>query len=393
MTWREFITRRSRVASYGAALVVALAGVARAQTLRWEQLPELPMGVVAPAASVSGDMLVVTGGLTLTGGATDLVQVMDLPTRAWVRAFHLKQARYNHAQVTLDDGRILVVGGRKHEAAGGMPPLASCELIDPVRGVTAAADLPRRNWSPTLTKLDDGRVVAAGGDSACVYDPATGTWSEAMLLHQRRVAHAAVLVRPDKVLLAGGTGMRSFERIDVSRMRIEYDMAVALPFNVDDLKAHLLPDGRVWVIGGQMIGGDTIDHTWLVTLDAAGDPSAVEAGPPLGIAEGMADHVLVATRWGLVAAGGESEHEHQDIELRDAVLLDERTLAVTRLPDLSVAHDDAAAVAWNGTVIVLGGHTRGSVLGVSVPTPVRAVEMLVEDREPGNGEQGPVFSP
>lgn len=374
MTWTKF----------SCALLLLLATVVRAESpsvegFRWEQLPQLPMGVVAPAASISGNLLVVTGGLTLTGTATDMVQVMDLDTRSWVRTYQLAQPRDSHAQVTLDDGRVLVVGGRSHNAAGRMPRLASCELVDPTNGVAAAADMPDKIANPTLHKLDDGRVVVAGSQMVAVYDPATDTWSEPMALHQPRESHTAVLVRPRKLLVIGGTGMRTFERADLDAGRIDYDLSPSLPGNLDDLRASLLADGRVWVVGGQLLGGQTIDLTWLVTLDAAGDPVAVKNGPPLGLPGGMSDHVLIATRWGLVAAGGESETQHHDSELRSAVLLDPDTLTVRNLPDLSVPHDDAAGVAWNGTLIILGGQAPGSLFGVTVPTPVRAVEMLVRD--------------
>src|SRR5690606_15169193 len=217
-------------------LVVTLwvTAAAQGQRLEWHALPEMPMGVVAPAASVAGDRLVVTGGITLGAGTSDLVQVMDLRTQRWVTTYRLAHPRWGHAQVTLDDGRVLVVGGRVHHPTDRMSNERSCELIDLAHGEAPAADLPRALSTPTLHKLDDGRVVAAGGRIVTIYDPQTDAWSEPIALHQYRKEHDALLLDARTLLVAAGTGMQTFERVDLVAGESQYVLDPRLPINVDD---------------------------------------------------------------------------------------------------------------------------------------------------------------
>ncbi len=365
----------------------------------WKRLADMPQGVVEPSATVSGSQLVVSGGLNLGGGAVDLVQIMDLNQLQWTRTLHLQRPRYNHGQITLADGRILIVGGWIRRVEGNRHELDSCELIDPAAGtVSAAANLPRTIPTPTLHLLDDGRVVAIGAQIATVYDPQQNTWSGPIEMKRNRLSHRSVLIGPRRVLVIGGTGMQTLEVIDVEKMQATYYDRPRLPFPLDDMNCWLLDDGRVWVIGGQMLNGRTVDQTWLITL-RNGAPVQVAAGPSLDLPGGMADHVLAPTRQGLVIAGGESQADlsNNDTELTCALLLDPVTLSVRRLPDMSVAHDDAAAVAWQGRIIILGGEAQGSVLGLSVPTPVRVVEMLEESgvgyRDSGIGKRAEQENP
>lgn len=63
----------------------------------------------------------------------------------------------------------------------------------------------------SATKLQDGRVVVIGGrgaagvlDSAEVYNPATGTWALTGVMSSPRVNHTATLMPNGKVLVVGG---------------------------------------------------------------------------------------------------------------------------------------------------------------------------------------------
>ena len=75
-----------------------------------------------------------------------------------------------------------------------------------------------RGWGHTATLLSDGKVLVVGGancesycdivnvhDSAEVYDPATGTWSDTGSLLSRRASHSATLLPNGQVLVVGGT--------------------------------------------------------------------------------------------------------------------------------------------------------------------------------------------
>jgi len=345
----------------------------------WRRHDPLPMAVISPASSVSGARWIVTGGVRSDFSAAAEVQVFDLHTQTWSLGQPLRQGRLRHAQITLADGRVLVVGGQRF-AAGQQrfEPLPSCELIEPDGdGVAPAPDLPAPIGAPTLTTLPDGRVLAVGGTIACIFDPATDAWADPIALREPRAAHAAVAL-PDRneVVVIGGN-RRRVELIEVDRQR-SVALTAVLPFPIDDTAAALLPDGRVWVLGGQRADtGRSIDDTFLLDLGNPG-PTRLTRGPRLPIGPGLADHRLVALHDGrLVLVGGESDTAAGDIERTTALLLDTVELTIAPLPDTAVPHDDATAVANGHTVYVAAGVAPSQALGgILPPMPVAAVESL-----------------
>jgi hypothetical protein len=105
---------------------------------------------------------------------------------------------------SLDDGRVLVVGG----STDGR----SAELYDPATGTfSATGDMNSVRWSFTATRLLDGRVLIVGGssetetlDSAEIYDPAAGTFTVTGSMEMPRFWHAAALLPDGRVLVVGG---------------------------------------------------------------------------------------------------------------------------------------------------------------------------------------------
>jgi hypothetical protein len=92
-------------------------------------------------------------------------------------------ARECPSATTLQDGRVLIVGGW----AGGSEPVSSAEILDPATGVfSPAGELGYPRWDHTATLLADGRVLVMGGSGddasdkgmpAEIWDPATLTFS------------------------------------------------------------------------------------------------------------------------------------------------------------------------------------------------------------------------
>lgn len=335
----------------------------------------MPVAVAAPAVSVAGRKAVVTGGVVLGGGATGAVQVMDLDGFSWALPLMLNTPRYQHAQVTLNDGRILVAGGRTRLPAVSPEATRSCELIAAdLSGVQPTADLPMPIRSPTLHLLPDARVAAVDYRVLAVFDPAEETWTVLCPLLQTRREHASLLLADGTILIGGGIGQASFERVDLAAGQSQL-LTARLPRGLDDLGMVALPDGRVWVIGGQTLDGQTTDQTWVLSFDAEGGSQLV-AGPALGLPGGVADHVVVVTPHGIVVSGGESQTGRHDTELNDSFQLDPATLSVKRLPVTEIAHDDAAGFCDGVWAVVLGGQVESSFLGARVPTPIRAVHRV-----------------
>ena len=117
-----------------------------------------------------------------------------------------------------------------------------------------------RVWN-TRTLLPDGKVLIAGGytnngitDSAELYDPATGTWSETGRLFGARTKHTATLLLDGTVLVAGGVT----EKLAYLKSAELYDPASGIWLDTArpntgryDHTATQLRDGSVLVAGGE----------------------------------------------------------------------------------------------------------------------------------------------
>ena len=124
---------------------------------------------------------------------------------------------------------------------------------------TAAGNMTAPRFGHTATLLPDGKVLIAGGFTACVigsfclrpdhdelYDPATGTFTPT---GSTTAAYAAgALLLPDgKVLIAGSDGTSSLELYDPSTG--EFHTAGKPATLTGVYSTTLLNDGRVLLIG------------------------------------------------------------------------------------------------------------------------------------------------
>lgn len=358
----------------------------------WEALADMPTGVLAANLSRVGDQVVITGGIHQLGSALKKGQVFDLGQMKWLAPIEMTIGRTMHAQVTLDDHRILLAGGQTGTVkplGKGLTPTASCEIIDMRTGrSTAIAPLPRPVDEPTAHLLPDGRAIVIGGESALILDVKTNKWGKAIGLREDRQAHASAVLSDGRVIVVGGLNRSSIEVIDPTQGTSKM-LSAELPHTLDDTRIAVLPGergrgDRVWIIGGQHSKtGITVEQTWIVDLS---DPakSDITAGPKLDVLHGMADFSLVRAGHLIYIVGGESEFNGGDVELKIARLLDTRTLTVSKLPDTAHPHDDAVAIATERGIIIFGGFVEtklalpigGTTKTVSVPQAVSAVEQL-----------------
>ncbi len=343
--------------------------------LAWQLLEQImPIPVFLAGGTRIDHTAVITGGITQSGVTSDQVQIFDLNTLKWSNPIKLKTARCWHAQVTLDDGRVLVAGGQTGTAPNGLKAIGSCELIDAKnRTVTEVAALLRPTDQPTAHVLAAGLVVIVGGKHASILDTTRLRWFRHIPLRQSRSAHCSVLLPEGEILVIGGLNRRSLELVDPAR-GVSRMLSAQLPHVIDDLRAVVLPDGRVWILGGQHSQtGQTTDATWLVSLE---DPrhTTIEPGPMLEIDDGVADHSLANVgRW-TVLVGGESQQNGDDTELKTAKLLDRQTLKITALPSTHWPHDDAVIVTDDHDIFVFGGFATAQQF--NLPLAVGVIERL-----------------
>jgi hypothetical protein len=287
----------------------------------------------------------------------------------------LSDARSSHTQSTLPDGRVLIAGGHRN-ASGTSPGTAftGVEIFDPWTGtVSAGPPMAAARAMHTATALADGRVVVAGGASWQIFDWVSNTWSANYGLARTRTAHTAVLLEDyegiagnPRVLLIGGAGSgpTTCELLDPASGTTAL-LTAALRVGVDDLSAIALPDGRVFVAGGQnLVTGDTVANADII--DPENDTINAMMDLP-NRAGGAADQQIVRSGWHVVLLGGEQQAAGVDTVLNYAAVFD--AAAGEWLDDgamLSV-HDDFAAVALSRCrTLIIGGGVP--FLGQEIPS-------------------------
>ena len=119
--------------------------------------------------------------------------------------------RFQHAAAALPDGSVLVTGGWCHSGAGpDAPPMSGAQIFNPYSGTwTNAAPMSRGRALHAAVSLEDGRVLVVGGINrialadAEIYDPRLNQWTPAASLSVARYGHVATLVN-GLVVVTGG---------------------------------------------------------------------------------------------------------------------------------------------------------------------------------------------
>ncbi|MEM1211689.1 MAG: hypothetical protein AAGI68_05255 [Planctomycetota bacterium] len=359
----------------------------------WQPIAPMPRALIGHAASAANNRLLVTGGLyastTLQGpkpAASADVFAYDPEQDRWQAHAQLPRGRFNHAQIMLSDGRLLIVGGSTYNDQRQRRPLAGCLLLDPETGqIEPGPELPEPMSAPTVHRVgalgeSPPKIVAIGGRYAAVLQG--DRWLPIKLQHPR-TSHAVVRFWNGTALVIGGTGQDTLELVDLHDLTSEL-LPVRLPQALDD-HAAVSFGGGIAVLGGQYSrGGNTTSDTLTLDLSRSLGPRQFKPGPSLGVPLGMADHRTVpfipadqpdARAYLLI--GGESQLDGQDTELADTRIVTGHPLRITTGPTLPQPHDDAAVVPhFRGHSYVLGGAVTRTVFGRTVPVPVSYAHRL-----------------
>lgn len=242
-------------------------------------------GVGHTATLMNDGRVLVVGGCIGSGVCTERVEIFDPQTNSWTEAMSLEGDRASQTAQLLDDGRVLVAGGG---GEAGAPAGGDALLYDPQTNTwTATRPMVKPRAFAQSVQLSDGRVLVVGGmalenaasskmtASAEVYEPTSNTWMAVTALSQPRYAFGLVLLPDGQVLAIGGTRDREndwtadsfiheIERYDPTTDR--WRVVGQLPRPEAFASATLLPDGRVWVAGGQsdQNGAKFTSDTWLI---------------------------------------------------------------------------------------------------------------------------------
>jgi hypothetical protein len=190
------------------------------------------------------NVLVAGGATSVNGGGVSNLDLMTInttnaeTTTSDIVQFSLHAARSYHTATTLDDGRILIVGGFD---STGTSPLATTEVFDPkTRTVVAGPNLATARAKHAAVKLSSGDVAVFGGvvaggavTNTCEliqfrqYQDNGGTqilpstWTVAALPTMAVAQHSAsAVLLPDQTVLvtggvnAAGTGVQTAQLLD-----------------------------------------------------------------------------------------------------------------------------------------------------------------------------------
>jgi hypothetical protein len=201
--------------------------------------------------------------LTVEGASTSVTRelMLGVSYRERMRATAMPFARARHAAVTMNDGRVLIVGGLNDTT-----PDPSAEMYDPVTRtfslLSSSLTVPR--YSHTALMAKDGRVFIYGGVSGDgqaappeLFDPATGTFTKLNVAESNtRANHTAVATSNGTIWIAGGddgtSALTAVIQFDVVSGALRRALDLATPRT--DLAAAALTDGRVLIAGGAADG-------------------------------------------------------------------------------------------------------------------------------------------
>lgn len=234
----------------------------------WSFTGSIPFATTGLTLTVLGDgKVLLAGGGNRCGGVFSSAAVYDPVAGTWSLTGSMTQGREWHSAVLLSNGKVLVAGGLG--SSSPFPSLSSAEIYDPVSGTwTATGSMATTRFgsvTPFLTRLSDGRVMAAAGSSGNgfgsspngpqveIYDPATGTWSPTGSMSVGRAGGTFSLLSDGKILVAGGSDATpathsSAELYDP--FTGTWSMTASLFTARASHAAAVLADGRVLAVGG-----------------------------------------------------------------------------------------------------------------------------------------------
>lgn len=365
--------------------VIAMCLVAWPSPLRagWQIRPQLtgPLGTArarhTAVALLDGRVLAVGGFevriLPLPGvHVHKTAELFDPAAGTWsASTATMSSPRWDHEAVTLLDGRVLLAGGKTNFRKNTGTYTRSTELYDPVSDrFTPGPDMNAARAEFTATRLDDGRVVLAGGRDAQVFDPRTNSFTATIQLRVARSAHSAVSLGGSRVLLVGGESTaagRSAEVIDVAK-GVSRQLSVRMNPPINDLSLARLPNGNVLVAAGQRSDdGRTVDTAQVIQFAGRGEASYLHpVAARMDAKSGASDMVCFAFGPLVLLAGGEADLGDTDAIIERAWLFDAASEQFVASAKMQRPHDDFAGAPLAPDLF---GRPRVLLTGGLTPDP------------------------
>jgi len=305
----------------------------------------------------NGTVMVTGGQGTGATGTYNTTEIYNPSTQTWstVPTGNLVTGRWFHASVTLNGGKIMVVGGQASDSTIGS------EIYDPIAAAwSPAGGMGGGRWDHTSTRLPDGRILIVGGQSAAtfsspalstafLYDPSTKTWTQTGSMINPRFRHSATLLPSGKVLVAGGATTTS---VSIATAEVWDPMTGLWTATANPMAtarslhtATLLQNGTVLVVGGGTITTPNCDIY---------DPSTNSWTPTNPLPVGRYSHTatLLGNGQVLIIGGKQSASSM----LSDVELYDPASAMWTQETPLGTARGGhTTTLLSNGKFLVAGG--------------------------------------
>jgi hypothetical protein len=167
------------------------------------------------AVRLGNGSVLIAAGYGVSNTALGTAEVYNPATGKWTATGNMITPRGYHGAVRLQGGKVLVTGGvdAPFPFPPGFPGLAQTELYDPTTGLwMATGSMTTPRFANTLNRLQDGTVLAAGGEdkdvsvlkSSETYDPASGIWTAGPDMSAPRASATGTLLPSGQVLVASG---------------------------------------------------------------------------------------------------------------------------------------------------------------------------------------------
>jgi hypothetical protein len=146
--------------------------------------------------------VLVAGGTSQSGGQPRAAaEVYDPAADTWTAVDDMPEARTDHTAVRVRDGSVIVAGGT---ALQGEQPV-SIVRFDPADGTWAAAGTLESGFRPGRSALlCDGTVLLASGPSVLVYDPEAELVTRSAALPTNHESGTLTTMQDGGALIAGG---------------------------------------------------------------------------------------------------------------------------------------------------------------------------------------------
>jgi len=227
----------------------------------------VPRGDARATLLPDGDVLITGGADHDSPGGVASAEIFHVSTMTFQAVAPMHSARVSHTATLLQDGRVLVAGGR------GDKVNASAEIYDPKTArFTETGTMITARYKYTAGVLPDGRVLIAGGsderdwngnlNNAEIYDPRTGKFTAAPSLNDSRfkLPEEAVQLGSGRLLIAGGSKqVEVFDLMSGKFLLVVGQMNDARHFMTETK----LNDGSVLLVGGYPNNDQATAQAWI----------------------------------------------------------------------------------------------------------------------------------